>query len=123
MPEQDHLESFIGNSFRSVWALEVLQFLVERSTASFSSEELISALRVSNAVISQSVGNLLAAGLVMVDGEGRISLHAVKEDDLALVRAAIDFYQRSPDKVRRLIVAQAAPGITAFADAFKLRRD
>ena len=123
MPEQDHLESFIGNSFRSVWALEVLQFLVERPTASFSSEELISALRVSSAVISQSVGNLLAAGLVMVDGEGRISLHAVKEDDLALVRAAIDFYQRSPDKVRRLIVAQAAPGITAFADAFKLRRD
>lgn len=123
MPEQDHLESFIGNSFRSVWALEVLRFLVERSTASFSSEELISALRVSNAVISQSVGNLLAAGLVMVDGDGRISLHAVKEDDLALVRAAIDFYQRSPDKVRRLIVAQASPGITAFADAFKLRRD
>ena len=55
MPEQDHLELFIGNSFRSVWALEVLQFLVERSSASFSSEELISALRVSNAVISQSV--------------------------------------------------------------------
>ena len=45
MPEQDHLESFIGNSFRSVWALEVLQFLVEHIEASFSPEELISALR------------------------------------------------------------------------------
>ena len=59
----------------------------------------------------------------MVDGDGRISLHAVKQDDLRLVREAIDFYQKSPDKVRRLIVARAAPGITAFADAFKLRRD
>jgi hypothetical protein len=123
MPEQDHLESFIGNSFRSVWALEVLQFLVEHTEASFSPEELISALRVSDAVISQSVENLSAAGLTVVDGEGRISLRAAKEGDLRLVREAIDFYQKSPDKVRRLIVARAAPGITAFADAFKLRRD
>jgi len=123
MPEQDHLESFIGNSFRSVWALEVLQFLVEHTEASFSPEELISALRVSDAVISQSVENLSAAGLTVVDGEGRISLRAAKESDLRLVREAIDFYQKSPDKVRRLIVARAAPGITAFAGAFKLRRD
>jgi hypothetical protein len=123
MPEQDHLESFIGNSFRSVWALEVLQFLVEHNEGSFSPADLITALRVSDAVVSQSVDNLTAAGLAMVDAEGRISLHAAKEADRRLVREAIDLYQRSPDKVRRLIVAQAAPGITAFADAFKLRRD
>ena len=123
MSDQDHLESFIGNSFRSVWALEVLQFLVDHPDAAFSAEELITALRVSDAVISQSVANLSAAGLVMVDGEGRIHLHAANENVSELVREAIDFYQKSPDKVRRLIVAQAAPGITAFADAFKLRRD
>jgi DNA-binding IclR family transcriptional regulator len=123
MSDQGHLESFIGNSFRSVWALEVLQFLVEHTPTSFSAEELITALRVSDAVISQSVANLSAAGLVMVDGEGRIHLHAANENVSELVREAIDFYQKSPDKVRRLIVAQAAPGITAFADAFKLRRD
>jgi DNA-binding transcriptional ArsR family regulator len=123
MSDQGHLESFIGNSFRSVWALEVLQFLVEHTPTSFSAEELITALRVSDAVISQSVANLSAAGLVMVDGEGRIHLYAANENVSELVREAIDFYQKSPDKVRRLIVAQAAPGITAFADAFKLRRD
>jgi len=97
MPEQDHLESFIGNSFRSVWALEVLQFLVEHTEASFSPEELISALRVSDAVISQSVENLSAAGLTVVDGEGRISLRAAKEGDLRLVREAIDFYQKAAE--------------------------
>jgi hypothetical protein len=123
MPDQDHLESFIGNSFRSVWALEVLQFLVEHTPASFSPEELITALRVSDAVISQSVANLSAAGLTIVDSNGRIQLQTANENVAELVRKAIDFYQKSPDKVRRLIVAQAAPGITAFADAFKLRRD
>jgi hypothetical protein len=123
MPDQGHLESFVGNSFRSVWALEVLQFLTTNAGSSFSPGEIIDALRVSDAVVSQSVDNLSAAGLAMVDGEGRVSWHQGNAEQAKLVRAAIDFYQRSPDKVRRLIVAQTTPGVTAFADAFKLRRD
>jgi hypothetical protein len=123
MPDQQTLESFIGNSFRSVWALEVLQYLVDNPQASFSAEELIAALRVSDAVVSQSVENLSAAGLAMVDNKGRVALHQGPEGQARLVKAAIDFYRKSPDKVRRLIVAQASPGVTAFADAFKLRKD
>jgi len=123
MPNQQTLESFIGNSFRSVWALEVLQYLVDNPEVKFSPTELISALRVSDAVVSQSVDNLSAAGLVMVDGEGRVSLHRGNDESARLVRQAVEFYRKSPDKVRRLIVARASPGVTAFADAFKLRKD
>jgi hypothetical protein len=123
MPDQASLESFIGNSFRSVWALDVLQYLVDNAGAWFTPEQLISALRVSDAVVSQSVANLSAAGLAMTDGEGRVALHQGDAAQATLVRAAIDFYRKSPDKVRRLIVAQASPGATAFADAFKLRKD
>jgi hypothetical protein len=50
-------------------------------------------------------------------------VHETSADEASLVAAAIDFYQKSPDKVRRLIVAQASPGVTAVADAFKLRKD
>ena len=123
MADQQTLESFIGNSFRSVWALEVLQYLVANPQASFSSAELIDALRVSDAVVSQSVENLSAAGLAVVDGEGRVTLHQGSEESAPLVRQAVEFYRKSPDKVRRLIVAQSSPGVTAFADAFKLRKD
>jgi DNA-binding IclR family transcriptional regulator len=123
MAKQDQIESFIGNSFRSVWALEVLQHLVANPAMRFSAEELISTLRVSEAVVSQSVENLSAAGLAMVDGEGRVALHDGNPEQARLVREAIDFYRKIPDKVRRLIVAQASPGVTAFADAFKLRKD
>lgn len=123
MADQDQLESFIGNSFRSVWALEVLQYLAANPASRFSAGELISALRVSDAVVSQSVENLSAAGLAVVDGEGRVALHESSTEQAGLVGKAIAFYQKSPDKVRRLIVAQASPGVTAFADAFKLRRD
>jgi DNA-binding MarR family transcriptional regulator len=123
MADQNYLESFIGNSFRSVWSLEVLQFLADHPGASFTSEELIASLRVSDAVVSQSVDNLVAAGLAVVDREGRVAFLASTPKQAELVREAIDFFRRSPDKVRRLIVAQSAPGVTAFADAFKLRRD
>jgi hypothetical protein len=123
MPDQASLESFIGNSFRSVWALDVLQYLVDNSGTSFTSDQLITALRVSDAVVSQSVGNLSAAGLVVVDGQGRVAPYEGSAELSRIVREALDFYQKSPDKVRRLIVAQASPGATAFADAFKLRKD
>jgi len=123
MADQDQLESFIGNSFRSVWALEVLQYLAASPAAKFSADELITALRISDAVVSQSVENLSAAGLAVVDKERRIALHEGSPEQAGLLRAAIDYYRKSPDKVRRLIVAQASPGVTAFADAFKLRKD
>jgi len=123
MPGQNQIESFIANSFRSVWALDLLRFLAERPGVYFSPRQLIEAMRASDAVVSQSVDNLTAAGLAVVDGEARIALHESSAEQAELARAAIDFYARSPDKVRRLIVAQCNPGVTAFADAFRFRKD
>jgi hypothetical protein len=84
-------------------------------------DELIAGLRGSEAVVAQSVHNLSAAGLAVVDDAGRVAYR--EGSSAALVEAAIALYARSPDKVRRLIVAQWAPGVTAFADAFRLRKD
>lgn len=123
MPDRNHLERFIGNSFRSVWALEVLRFLSEHPGSSYSAEELITSLRVSDAVVSQSVDNLAAVGLVVVDSKARVALYRGAGEQVKLLESAIELYRVSPDKVRRLIVAQSSPGVTAFADAFKLRRD
>jgi DNA-binding MarR family transcriptional regulator len=122
MSDEAELESFVASSFRSVWAIEVLTYLAEHAGTAFSAEELIARLRVSDAVISQSIDNLSAAGLALVGSGGRVEIYQANDEQLELVRAAIDFYRKSPNKVRRLIVAQASPGVTAFADAFKLRR-
>jgi hypothetical protein len=123
MPKQAHLESFIANSFRSVWALDLMTHLAAHPGKFHAPEELVAALRASDAVVSQGVQNLAAAGLAVIDDEGRVAFHEGTAEQAALVKGAIDFYGRSPDKVRRLIVAQRAPGVTAFADAFKLRKD
>ena len=123
MPGQSTIDSFIASSFRSVWALDLLAHLVSSPGEFYSPAELVAVLRASDAVISQSVQNLAAAGLAIVDEQGRVAYSEASSEQAGLVGAAIDYYGRSPDKVRRLIVAQAAPGVTAFADAFKLRKD
>jgi hypothetical protein len=69
------------------------------------------------------VQNLAVAGLAVVDGAGKVAYHESPGEGAALVKAAIALYARSPDKVRRLIVAQCTPGVAAFADAFRLRKD
>jgi hypothetical protein len=123
MPSNRDIDSFIGSSFRSVWALELLKYLAENPSNYHTADELIAVLRASEAVVSQSRQNLTAAGLAMVDGEGRVAFHQGSRESAALVDGAIALYARSPDKVRRLIVAQSAPGLTAFADAFRLRKE
>ena len=122
MPSQFEIESFIGSSFRSIWSLDLVQFLNARPGSSYSKEELIAALRASDSVITQSIASLAAVGLVLVD-QDRIRLHIADARSKELIESAIQLYAKSPDKVRRLIISAASPGITAFADAFRLRKD
>jgi hypothetical protein len=122
MPSQFEIESFIGSSFRSIWSLDLVHFLNAEPGRSYSHEELIAALRASESVISQSIASLAAAGLILVDRD-RITLHIADDRSKELIESAIRLYVKSPDKVRRLIISAASPGLTAFADAFRLRKD
>jgi hypothetical protein len=117
----DHLFRFVGSSFRSVWALELL-LVLKREQRSWSRPELISTLRASELVVNKALDELVAAGLVSLDGEGARYLPAT--DDIASdVNQLEKLYAARPDAVRRTIVSATASGATAFADAFKLRRD
>lgn len=122
MPSQFEIETFIGSSFRSIWSLDLVQLLYVDRDRSYSREELIAALRASDAVVAQSIASLAAAGLVLVDGD-QVRLHIADKQAQGLIEGAIKLYGKSPDKVRRLIISAASPGITAFADAFRLRKD
>src|SRR5688500_13756343 len=123
MPSKQEVASFIRATFRSVWALELLCFLRHHRDRAQSHADMVAGLRGSDLVITQSVGALAAAGLILVEADGS-ARYAPASDDLdALVGEAQALYASSPDAVRRLIVAAANPGITAFADAFRLRKD
>lgn len=123
MPSDSAVRNFIASTFRSVWALELAQILHAEPDREFRHSELNDALRASDLVIRQSVDSLVAAGLVITDDDNQVRLHFLDRDTEKLLGASFDLYRRSPDMVRRLIVAQSLPGATAFADAFRLRKD
>ena len=123
MPAQSEVASFIRATFRSVWSLELLCFLRKHQERSWTRAELVSAMRASELVVGQSVEALLAAGLVMCDAEDQVRYQPVSDTLDSTVAATEKLYARSPNAVRRMIIGSGTGGLTAFADAFKLRKD
>lgn len=119
--QSDDLFRFIGSSFRSIWALELL-LLLKRDPRDWSRDELISTLRASDLVVNKTLDELLAAGFITIEGE-----RATYQPASPAMRRAMDavekLYAARPDAVRRAIVSTASSGATAFADAFRLRKD
>lgn len=123
MPSQQEVSAFIQSTFRSVWALELLRLLRQNRDRSLTASEMVAGLRGSDLVVTQSVESLVAAGLVLVEKDGSAHYRPATPD-LDILSAEVEaLYTKSPDAVRRAIVAAANPGISAFADAFRLRKD
>jgi hypothetical protein len=121
MVQQDEVTAFIRATFRSVWSLEVL-LVLRREDRPVAPQEIVALLRASDGIVAQSLDALTAAGLLSKDEAGNaVYCPAPHLDPLAA--AAEAYYARSPDAVRRIIVSASAGGLSAFADAFRLRRD
>lgn len=119
MTSQEDVSRFISSSFRSVWSLELL-LLLKQDPRPHPRDELVTALRASDLVISQAIDSLVAAGLATVDADGHATYMPVSPEVDALVEQAQELYARRPDAVRRMIVASSTSGVAAFADAFRL---
>jgi predicted transcriptional regulator len=118
---EDDVLRFVAASFPSVWALELLLAL-KRERRPWSREELDATLRASELVVSRALEALAAAGLASFENGGAIYL-PVSADVDRLVEQVEQTYRTRPNAVRRAIIAASASSATAFADAFKLRRD
>ena len=117
----DDVLRFVAASFPSVWALELLLAL-KRERRAWSREELVATLRASELVVSRALEALVAAGLASFEDGGAIYLPVNAEVE-ACVERVEQTYRTRPNAVRRAIIAASASSATAFADAFKLRRD
>jgi hypothetical protein len=120
---EQEVASFIGATFRSVWALELLCHLRRHAGETRSPEQLVEGLRASELIVRTSLGELLAAGLVSIDRAGEAAYGPATADLDRLAAATEAQYAKSPDAVRRMIVRAASPGLTAFSDAFRLGGD
>ena len=121
MTPPDDLLRFIGSSFRSVWALELL-LILKRERRLWSHAELVEETRSSDLVVSKALEGLVSAGLAVNEGEG--AMYMPVNDEIAnRVDQLEQLYAIRPDAVRRAIVSASSSGVTAFADAFRLRKD
>lgn len=118
---EDEILRFVGSSFRSVWALELL-LLLKRERRIWPRAELVTALRASELVVSHALDGLVAAGLAWAD-EGGASYAPVDERLAQCVEQAEDLYRSRPNAVRRAIITASARDASAFANAFRLRKD
>jgi hypothetical protein len=123
MPADQDVVSFIRSSFRSVWTIELLLHLKRSPERDWARAELVHALRASELVVLNGINSLLAAGLVIQNEDGTTRYAPAAPDIEEMADATEALYAMKPDAVRRMIVASAADGVTAFADAFRLRRD
>ena len=123
MPSKDEIAEFIQATFPSVWALELLCFLRQKAGRDQSRAEMVAGLRGSELVITQSVESLVRAGLVAAEADGAARYAPANARLAALAAQAESLYAKSPDAVRRLIVSATNPGLTAFIDAFRFRKD
>ena len=148
MPDQADIERFIASTFRSVWDLELLLELTRSPGDRITRDQLVTALRASDVVVSRGVETLVAAGLAAEDSHGSLyyapagagldGLAAgliTQEKDGSVryrpasaeladdVKGAVDLYGAKPDSVRRLIVLASSSGLAAFSDAFRFKGD
>jgi hypothetical protein len=118
----DRLIPFIRTSIRTVWALELLLHLKNRSAESFKISDLVRDLRSSHGAISDAVDALRQANLLSESAEGVRYAPATPELD-ALVLHLQSTYQQRPTTVIRLIAEAPSNSLQAFADAFKIKKD
>lgn len=123
MPASQDTADFIRSHFRSVWSLELLLHLRREPDRLWSREDLVDRLRASHSVIASSLEALLAGGLIVVEDDGAARYRAAHADLERSVADVEALYAKKPDAVRRLIVQSMGGGVSAFADAFRLRRD
>jgi len=116
----DDLLHFVAATFPSVWALELLLTL-KGERRNWTHQELVTRLRASELVVSKALDALMIAGLASFDDAGA-TYSPVNEDVERTVERVEQLYHTRPNAVRRAIVSAQTSSATAFADAFKLRR-
>ena len=104
-----------------MWALELLLVLKQEPRA-WARSELVTTMRASELVVAKAVESLAAAGLASLEGDG-LRYMPVNEQVAANVDRTEKLYAARPDAVRRAIISSSLGGVTAFADAFRLRKD
>jgi hypothetical protein len=121
VPEETALD-FAAALLPSVWALELLLVLKRDPARLWLAGELIQELRSSQVVVSDALGSLAAAGVIVEQEPGRYRYHTASADIDAIVSALQQLYAVKPAAVIRAIVSTPNRKLKLLSDAFKFKK-
>ncbi len=120
MPTDKEVADFAREIFSSIWSLETALLMMRDPGRSWSHHELVTSLRASDLVVSKSIHELSAAGVVIEEASG-VRYQPVSAEIEDLLAGVATLYTTSPMSVRRSIIRWRHNSINAFSEAFKLR--
>jgi hypothetical protein len=120
---QGELLEFIRTSIQSVWTLEVLLLMWRSAPTSWSAPHLVQELRASDAIVSDGLASLQAAGLVSPEADGTFRYAPASPRLDLCVQQLAQVYRERPTAVTRAIFSSPNDKLQTFADAFRLKKD
>jgi len=111
---------FIAASVPSVWALELLLFLRERTERDWPQDALVQELRSSRTVVHAALVAFEAAGLVRCE-EGACAYQPASPALAELCDRLAGLYRQRPVAVINAITRPKTSSLEQFADAFRLK--
>jgi hypothetical protein len=120
---EGELLEFVRTSIRSVWTLELLLLMWRSSSTRWSATQLVRELRASDAVVSDGLASLHAAGLVTPGGDGTFWYAPASPRLDRCVQQLAQVYRERPTAVTKAIFGNPNERLHTFADAFRLKKD
>jgi len=120
MIPEDTVLDFAGALFRSVWALELLLAL-KRRERSWQAADIIKELRGSRVVVTESLNNLITAGLVIRHDDGGYRYRTGSGSADEMVSELERLYTEKPTVVVRKIVTSPSAKLQILSDAFRIK--
>jgi hypothetical protein len=121
-PSDSSFREMVEGCLDSVWSIELLLLVFNQPARIWTTAEMVKELRASELVVAQSVQCLRNAGLLIGESDGTVRYAAASADLDAFVAKLDHEYRTRPTQIRLMIVGRSHAKLTAFSDAFILRK-
>ncbi len=121
--DSPNVERFIRDEIDSVPHLEALLLLWRNAPNSWSASQLADHLYIHDGQGNAIADDLHRRGLIARDANGSFFYDANRPELNELVEAVDETYRRELIRISGIIHSKASPGIRAFADAFRFRKE
>ncbi|HEV2577920.1 MAG TPA: hypothetical protein VGU25_11990 [Acidobacteriaceae bacterium] len=117
------VERFIREEIDSVPHLEALLLLWRNAPSACSTGQIAKQLYVSQGEGAAIAEDLHRRGLIAREARGLFFYDQSREERNRLLKALDETYRRDLIRISGIIHSKASPGIRAFADAFRFRKE